>query len=1002
MISDRSSSHSSLLIKVNLLSIGLLFLTVPLELRAQYHVETWTTATGLPQNTIYSILQTRDGYIWFTTLDGLVQYDGVRFKIYNRENGAGGINSNRFTSLYESADGTLWAGTEDGGLTRYRDRTFKTYTVNDGLPHNGVWAMRDDGSGGLIVSTNTGPARLHGERFETVNGEAGVRLPRCIDLSANGACWYQDPAGMHRSFNGETRSYPMPHSLIGLEVVRVFEDRDGAAWISARYGGIAVIRKDGSVVSFNKQANPPTLPITAVSQDRQGQMFFGTAGGGLWSFDGHSFVKQLDASDRLGSDDVRTIFADREGTLWLGRRAAGLAKLGRQIVSVRTKADGLIGDNVYPVLEDGKGNIWVGVWEDRLCVSSGLGRMFAGRADIPIISATALEEDRDGRLWVGAYSGQVGFLKDNRWTEITGQLGKRLFPVFVIKQSADGSIWIGTRTGLCRYRNGETTRFTVSDGLPSDEVRDILEDHQGRLWFATFAGLSRREGDRFINLTEANGLSSNHVRTLYEDSDGSLWIGTYDGGLNRLRDQRITRYTTADGLFSNGVFRIIEDNRARFWISSNRGIFQLNKAELNDFAEGRIKSVSSVAYGLADGLINTECNGGQQPAGWKTREGYILLPTQGGLAVIKPETILQNPLPPPVVIESSSLDGRPAQFAAPIRVGPGQQNLEINYTGLSFVKPEQVRFKYKLEGLNDDWIEAGSRRTAYYAYLPAGSYTFRVLAANSDGLWNTTGAGITVIVTPPFYRTRWFYALVSLGLFGLAFSVYETRLRRLRRAHASQRAFSQQLIELQEAERKRIAAGLHDSLGQNLLIIKNRALIGLQTPDASAHDQLQEISNISSQTLDEVREISYALHPYQMDRLGLTKALHSMIRKVAAACDIEFCSEIDNVDHLFSKESEISIYRIIQESLNNIVKHSGAKNARVVVKNENHTVEISITDDGKGFIAEVSPAKVPGLGLASISERAHMLGGKQTIHSVPGKGTTITLRLQTMENRNGR
>jgi hypothetical protein len=217
-----------------------------------------------------------------------------------------------------------------------------------------------------------------------------------------------------------------------------------------------------------------------------------------------------------------------------------------------------------------------------------------------------------------------------------------------------------------------------------------------------------------------------------------------------------------------------------------------------------------------DGLISTECNGGQQPAGWKTRAGQIVFPTQEGLAFIDPETVIENPLAPPVVIENSSLDGHPANLLPDIRVGPGQQNLEINYTGLSFVKPEQVRFKYKLEGLDSDWVEAGSRRTAYYSYLPPGTYNFKVLAANSDGVWNTDGASIRVVVTPPFYRTRWFYALVGLAAAGLAFGVYEIRLRRLRRAHAAQEIFSRQLIDSQEHERKRIAAELHDGLGQNL------------------------------------------------------------------------------------------------------------------------------------------------------------------------------------------
>lgn len=988
---------SGSILAVSVLRIALILLCSSLTASGQFHVDNWTTVNGLPQNTVYSILQTRDGYLWFTTLDGLVKYDGVRFKIFNREN-SGGINSNRFTSLHESPYGTLWAGTEDGGLTRYRNGSFKTYTVNDGLPHNGVWVIRDDNNGGLLVSTRSGPARLHGDQIQIENGPDGKRLPPCIDLSLAGACWYQDSQGVHRSLHGQTSDYQLPVSIRGREASTVFEAHDGAAWIAWRTGGITVLKPNGAFVLFDADANPPKLVVTSISQDRQEQIWLGTAGGGLWSFNGRQFVERLKSSEKLGTDDVRAIYEDREGTIWLGRRAAGLGKLSRQSVTVLTKQDGLSGDNVYPVLEDRSGRIWVGVWEEPLNVSSGLGQKFSSRNDLPIQSATALYEDVENRLWVGANSGQVGFIKANRWYEITRLLGQPPATIFVIKQTTDGSVWIGARNGLWRYAPGHTTRYSTQDGLPSNDIKDILEDRRGQIWFATYGGLARLEGNRFISITEADGLSSNHVRTLYEDSVGCLWIGTYDGGLNRLLDRKFTHYSTRDGLFSSGVFRIIEDSRARFWISSNRGIFQLAKSELEDFATGRVKSITSVAYGIQDGLLSTECNGGQQPAGWKTRDGHILLPTQEGLAVINPGALSQNLLAPPVVIESALLDGKQTPAGSTIRIGPGQQNLEINYTGLSFVKPEQVRFRYKLEGLDADWTEAGSRRTAYYSYLPAGSYTFRVLAANSDGLWNSVGAGISVVVIPPFYRTGWFYGLVSLSMLAIGFGIYETRLQRLRRAHAAQRAFSQQLIELQEGERKRIAAGLHDSLGQNLLVIKNRALLGLRTPPvdgATPREQLEEISHISSQALDEVREISYALHPVHMDRLGLTKSVQTLIRKVASVSNIEFTSEIANIDSFFSKESEINIYRIIQESINNIVKHSEAKKAHLLVKHENDIVEISIIDDGKGFVADAAPYLEPGLGLASISERAHMLGCKQSIQSAPGRGTTIYLKLET-------
>ena len=441
-------------------------------------------------------------------------------------------------------------------------------------------------------------------------------------------------------------------------------------------------------------------------------------------------------------------------------------------------------------------------------------------------------------------------------------------------------------------------------------------------------------------------------------------------------------------------------------MSSNRGIFRISRDQLESFAAGKIRQLTNAHYGKEDGLLHTECNGGQQPAGIRTRDGKLWFPTQGGVAVIDPGEIESNPRPPAVVIEEVNIDRERARLNSALRKEPGQENLEVRYTGLSFINPEQVTFKYRMEGLDADWVEAGTRRAAHYAHLPPGSYTFRVIASNSDGVWNNDGAALQVVVVPPFWRTWWFTAIAGLSLLGIAYAFYRIRLSHLRKAHAEQRAFSQQLIELQEGERKRIAAGLHDSLGQNLLIIKNRALLALQTPPGDgARDQLEEISGITSETLDEVREIAYGLHPYQLDRLGLTKAVQAMLRKVAAASEIDFSIEVDNIDGLFPKESEINIYPIMQEGVNNIVKHSEARSARVEVKRYARGVQISVADDGRGFSSEgVASNSAPrsGFGLVGISERARMLGGKQTIRSTPGKGTTLTVRLEQQRVDNGK
>lgn len=342
------------------------------------------------------------------------------------------------------------------------------------------------------------------------------------------------------------------------------------------------------------------------------------------------------------------------------------------------------------------------------------------------------------------------------------------------------------------------------------------------------------------------------MRSIYEDAEGTLWIGTYDEGLSRFREGRFFNYKVENGLFNNGVFQILEDRQGRFWISCNKGIYRVSRQQLNDFAEGRIEELTSVPYGKADGMLNSECNGGRQPAGLKTSDGRLCFPTMDGVVVIDPDAVEVNELPPPIVIEQVSIDHSPADFSKEVIIQPGQNNLEINYTASSFIKSGEIKFKYRLEGRDAEWTDAGVRRVTYFPYLPPGRYTFRVIAANRDGVWNLEGASLRVLVRAPFYERGWFLLMCAGAVVGGVLLIFRARVNRLQKKQAAQEAFSRQLIESQEQERKRIAAELHDSIGQSLLIIRNWALVGLNSLTGlnPAREYLDEISDTTSQALE--------------------------------------------------------------------------------------------------------------------------------------------------------
>jgi signal transduction histidine kinase/streptogramin lyase len=852
-----------------------------------------------------------------------------------------------------------------GGLNRFRDQKFTSFTSKEGLSNDWVYSLYEDREGSLWIGTSNGLNRLK---------------------------------------NGEFINYKTQDGLSNYSERSIAEDREGRLWVGTLGGLYRFI--DGKFIRYTPKERLPHKGMHSVYKDREGNLWFGTDGGGLKRFeDGR--LTSLITSDGLSHDTVSSIYEDREGNLWIGT-LGGLDRLKDGKFTAFTTKEGLSNDWTRCVYEDREGGIWVGTLEGLNRLKGGKFTHYTMKNGLSGKTVLAIYGDRQENIWFATEYGVLSSFKHGIFRNYGTKAYGSPEQVSSIYEDRQGNLWIGTNgSGLKLLRGGKSTVYSAKDGLSPGKITTISDDQQGNLWIGTGNGLNKFKDGKFTTYALEN--EPFHITSIYEELGGSLWITTRGQGLVRFKDGELTTLTTREGLFDNVLTTVLEDGRGNLWLGSFRGIFRVPKDELDGVAQGRIRAVTSISYGKADGMLNVECNS-DQPSGWKSKDGRLWFPTVKGVVVIDPDNLKSNEIAPPVYIEQVLVSDTAVGPQQKVEVRPGQGDLEIHYTGLSLVAPEKMLFKYKLEGYNKEWVDAGTRRVAYYTNISPGSYTFRVMASNNDGVWSTEDANIQITVIPPFWRTWWFLTLLVLAMVlavagivaGAAILVHKRRIAKLQRAHAAQKVFSSQLIESQESERKRIAAELHDSLGQNLLVAKNSALLGLDMVEegSRAKKQFDEISALTSQALEEVREITHNLRPYHLDQLGLREALEFMLEKVTSSSEIRFSFEIDQIDGIFSKEAEMNMYRVVQEGINNIVKHSGATEAKVALKRDGRLVQLLIEDNGKGFTSKANTSnerRRRGFGLTGISERARMLGGKEVIDSVPGQGTRITVSLMLPE-----
>ncbi len=754
----------------------------PSKLISQFHQDVWQTEQGLPQNSVPSIAQSSDGYLWLGTELGLVRFDGLHFAVFNKGN-TPALRSNKVDAILADRGGNLWIGTIGGGLTRFSHGKFTTFTTSQGLSGNSVLSLLQDQTGDLWIGTNgSGVDRLHNGHFTVYTTKDGLPDNEVFGLAQDrdGSIWMGTNEGLSHFASGSFHTYNTRDGLANANVRCLEMASDGTLWIGTNGGGLSSFR-GGRFRSFAVKNGLPSNAISSLRLDRRGSLWIGSFGGGLTRMTGSRF-STYSSKDGLPSNDVWSIYEDRSGNLWVGTGGGGLVRFfDGNVFTTYGPREGLSNAVTLPVFEDHENNLWIGT------NGGGLNKFRNGRFSALTTKSGLADnlvfticEDLEHALWVGTRKG-LNRIKDGKVTTYTKKDGLPSDVVSASYVDREGAVWIGTRAGLSRLKNGKFTTYTTKDGLSSNVVQVIHEDHQHNLWIGTGGGgLDLYKNGKFEVFDSRHGLSNDVVLSLYSDTDGTLWIGTDGGGLNRLKNGKFTAYTSRDGMTDDAVFQILADDAGNLWMSSNKGVFRASLRDLNQFAAGKLKRISSVSYGTADGMNSSECNGGFQPAGWKAHDGRLWFPTMKGIVEINPRRLGGAEIPLAVLIEQAFIDGRKVRTGDSIEIPPGRGELEFHYSAPDFRSAQRIAFRYRLEGFDQHWIDAGGRRIAYYTNIPPGRYRFQVIAGNPNGKWTFPPATLAFRLKPHFYESFWFFSLCICVLLGLISATHWARIRQLR------------------------------------------------------------------------------------------------------------------------------------------------------------------------------------------------------------------------------
>jgi len=958
----------------------------------QYAHTTWTVREGFFKGGITSIAQTPDGYLWLGTEFGLLRFDGARSVAWHPPEGEQ-LPSSFVTALLAARDGSLWIGA-DKGLARWKDGKLTRY--ND-LGGQAVQSLLEDGEGKVWVGGGAPTGRLCAIQSGSVQcwGEDGrfgsAVISLCQDRSGN--LWAGATTGLWRWKPGPPKLYPMAGPA--PEIYALIEGDHGGLLISMLSGIRQLV--DGKVQGYPLPGVHRQFRPSRLFRDRNGSLWIGTPDLGLL----HTHQGRTDSfarADGLSGDFIYGLFEDREGSVWVAT-TGGLDRFRQFAIPTISTKQGLSNARVASVLAAGDGSVWLGTTDGLNRWNNGQVTIYRQRSSgLPDDAVESLFQDDHGRIWVSTRRG-IAYFENGRFIPVSAVPGGI---VHSIAEDSAGNLWINDQAqGLFHLIGGSVVERIPWPRLGREDVATTLlpDPVQGGLWLGFFqGGLSYfKNGQVRASYGGAEGLGEGGVSGLHLDRDGTLWAATA-GGLSRVKDGRVATLTSRNGLPCDTVHWVIEDDDHSLWLGMACGLLRASRTELDAWVTDSRRVIQAPVFDSSDGVTSHAFSNGYNPGVAKSVDGRMWFVTGDGVSVIDPRHLPVNKIPPPVHVEEVKVDGKDWDASHGWRLPALTRDLEIHYTALSYVAPEKNRFKYKLEGHDSDWKDAGNERKASYNDLPPRKYRFRITASNNNGVWNEAGDSLDFSIAPAYYQTTWFRASCVAAFFALLWALYRYRLYQIAREFNAR-------LEERVGERTRIARDFHDTTLQNFLgvLMKFSTVKHLIPERPDVQETLEGVCEQARQAIAEGRDVVQGLRSSMVVANDLARAISTLGEGLVADHSShpagENCPEFRV--HVEGKSRDLpplvrdEVYRIAGEALRNAFRHAQAKRIEVGIRYDQRQFRLCVLDDGKGIDQAVLSAggRAGHHGLPGIHERAQLAGGKLSVRSQLDSGTEIELTI---------